>query len=478
MLNFRPILFVIGALLSLLSVLLLIPAGVDFFSVHSEWENFIISSFLTGFVGFSLMLTNKLKNYEIGTKQTFILTSLSLLVLALFGSLPFVFMQQHLSYTDAFFESVSGLTTTGSTIFADVEILPPGILLWRSMLEFIGGLWIIMVSINILPVLQIGGMQIFRTEGPDISDQLMPRIMHISLAIGSVYLLLNVMCAVLLWAAGMSGFDAVNHAMATISTGGFSTHNNSIGYYNDGLIDAIITFFMAASALPFILYVRVFRDSFSALWQDSQVRWFIGIIILCVVLRMVWLMQENELDTLLALRYASFNIVAILSTTGFSTYWTEFPVTLIFMLSVIGGCAGSTAGGIKIFRYFVLYHSGKAQITNLTQPHTVLRPRFNGVPISENVVGSVMNFFILFSFCFMALSLALSLCGIDFVSSTTAAAAALSNLGPAVGESFKPAGDYALLPDAAKWILCFAMFLGRLEIFTVVVLFSSYFWRS
>jgi trk system potassium uptake protein TrkH len=480
--NFRPILLVNGMLLSILAIAMLVPAVIDFLADSHEWIIFFISAFLTAFVSICLVLTNQGEIENINTKQAFILTTSTLITVAAFGSLPFWLSDLNLSYTNAFFESMSGITTTGSTILTGLDNMPQGILLWRSILQAFGGMYTIVISLTVLPMLQIGGMQIFRSETFESSEKILPRTAQISIAIASVYLLLIVICATALWVLGMSGFDAINHAMTTISTGGFSTHDLSILYFNNEYIEYTIAFFMLASALPFVLYVRMLRGDTYALYNDSQVRGFTLITGSCIIAVVLWLTIVDGFGIESAARYSIFNVISIISTTGFASsdygHWGFLTVTLFFQLSVIGGCAGSTAGGIKIFRFEVLYNAAKAQIANMIRPNAIYRPRFNGMAISEGVISSVINYFILFAFCFMVLAVGLSLFNIDYVSAMSAAASVLANLGPALSDSMGPMGNYAQIADPAKWLLIFGMIIGRLEIFTVLVLFSGYFWRE
>lgn len=482
MIDFRPLLLVIGMLLTIVAIAMMLPAIADIMAGSSDWISFFISSFLTAFLGISLVLTNHGHTGNLNLRQAFILTSASWLIVVAFSALPFVFTESGLSYTDAFFEAMSGITTTGSTVMVGLDYMPPGILLWRSLLHWMGGIGIIVVALAILPMLQIGGMQLFKTESSDKSDKILPRTAQLSIAISSVYILLTVICATSLWLAGMGEFDAINHAMATVSTGGFSTHDKSIEYYKNPKIEYVTTIFMIAGALPFVLYIQVIRGNLKALLQDSQIKWFMSILGLSIIAVALWLCFKMDMSFSDAIRYSTFNVTSVMTTTGFSSndysLWGGFAVTMIFLISVVGGCTGSTTGGIKIFRYQVLYQTAKAQINHLIQPHAVLRPRFNGKTLSESITGSVMSFIILFAFSFLVLAVFLSACGLDYISSMSAAAASLANVGPGLGPVVGPAGNYAHIPDLAKWMLAFGMLIGRLEIFTVLVLFSANFWKD
>ncbi len=482
MVNMRPILLVIGILLVILSGAMVIAAIADVLVRSDDWKNFITSAFFTAFIGGGLILSNHQKSENLSIKQAFILTALSWVALVAFSALPFMLSEFDISYTDSFFEAMSGLTTTGATVLVGLDTMPPGLLLWRSMLQWFGGIGIIVMAMAVLPMLKIGGMQLFRTESSDKSDKILPRATQISGAIGAIYVLLTILCAVALWMAGMPVFDAICHAMTTIATAGFSTHDASIGYFDSVAIEVVMTVGMLAAAIPFVLYIQVLRGRPWALWRDTQVQWFFAIIVLTVMFATYWLHHHNHLELWEALRLASFNVVSIVTTSGFSSadysQWGPFFVTAIFLLSVVGGCTGSTTGGIKIFRYQVLYETAKVQVFRLVQPHGVFMPLFNRKPISDVVSSSVLSFFILFAFCFTVLALLLSATGLDFVTSMSAAAASLANLGPGLGDIVGPAGNYSSLSDAAKWLLTAGMLIGRLEIFTVLILFSNYFWRS
>ncbi|MDB2414527.1 TrkH family potassium uptake protein [Rickettsiales bacterium] len=483
MLNLRPIFLVNGTLLSILSVAMLIPAAVDLYMDNPDWMSFLISSFLTAFIGISLFLTNKEDSKTINLRQAFLLTGTCWVTLSAFSALPFFFSDLNISYTDAFFESMSGLTTTGATVLIGLDNMPPGVLLWRSLLAWLGGIGIIVMAMAVLPMLKIGGMQLFRTESSDKSDKILPRAAHISVAIGSVYLLFTFLCSTFLWFAGVTPFNAINHAMTTVATSGFSTHDASIAHYNSPLIEGIISVFMLASAIPYVLYIQIIHGHKSkSILDDSQVRWFLGIVVSSIFAIMMWLYLANNLDIESAFRYAAFNVISVITTTGFASddysVWGGFAVTVIFLLSVVGGCTGSTTGGIKVFRYQILYQTARTQIYQLIRPHSVIRPRFNDKPVSDNITSSVMSFFILFAFCFLVLAMILSLQGLDYISSMSAAASCLANLGPALGPLLGPSGTYTTISDISKWVLSFAMLVGRLEVFTVLVLFSPYFWKD
>ncbi len=482
MLDFRPILFVIGLLLTTIAVAMGIPAVVDVLAGHSDWQVFAISSALTLFIGVSLTLAGRAAEMRLTIRQTFLLTTLSWVAIAIFAALPLAFSDLDLSYTDAFFEAMSGLTTTGSTVIAGLDNAPPGILLWRALLQWLGGVGIIVMAVAVLPVLQVGGMQLFQTESSDTSEKVLPRIAQIITGISVIYIGLTSICALFLWIWGMSGFEAVVHAMTTIATGGFSTSDGSIAHFSSAAIDWTITIFMVLSGLPFVLYLQTVRGNLLVLLRDGQVRWFLGAILIYVIVMAGWLWEAHDYAIGESLRYSAFNVISIMTGTGYSTasfdLWGSFALVIFFLLMFVGGCAGSTTCSIKIFRYQVLYAAMKAQTKRLIHPHGVFVPYYNRHPIPESVIFSVLSFIFLFMMCFVALAAALGLLGLDFLTAVSGAATAITNVGPGLGNLIGPDGNFAFLPDAAKWLLAAGMLLGRLELFTVLVLFAPGFWRD
>ncbi len=482
MLNFRPILYVNGILLAILSLVMLVPAGVDVYLNNPDWKTFSTSAFVTAFFGITMILTNQGQVQSLNLRQAFVLTTTSWIVLGIFASLPFMFSDLQASFTDSFFESMSGLTTTGSTVMVGLDNFPPGILLWRALLQALGGIGIIVVAIAILPLLRIGGMQLFRTESSDKSDKALPRARQVATSMMGIYVFLIFLCFVLLWMSGLSAFDAICHALTSVSTAGFSTHDASVGYFNSVQVEMIIAFFMLCGALPFVLYVQAIHGRPMAIFRDSQVRWFLTFVAIGILASTYWAIENLNIDSLTALRYSTFSVISIITTSGFVStdysLWGSFAVTFFFLLMVVGGCTGSTTGGIKIFRYQILYQVAKAQIQHLIHPHGVFRPRFNNKPVTESASNSVLGFFILFAMCFQVVAVLLSFTGLDYITSMSAAATALANVGPGLGSTIGPSGTFASVPDAAKWILSFAMLIGRLELFTVLILFSPQFWKE
>lgn len=476
-----PIFFVIGILLTILSGTMLIPALVDLHAGNEDWKVFALSMLCTGFFGVLLILVTRERNFEIGVRQAFLLTTLSWTLLAVFGALPMIFSQLNMSITDAIFESTSGITTTGSTVIVGLDNAPPGLLLWRAILQWLGGIGIIVMALSVLPFLNVGGMQLFRTESSE-SEKAMPRTAQLAGAIAIVYVGLTFVCMVCYMLTGLELFDAVAHAMTTIATGGYSTRDASMGYFDNPMAEMVAIAFMIIGSLPFVLYLRVMRFDWRALFSDSQVRWFLTILSLSIVIMAAYKVSFSGDSAGQALRYSAFNVVSVITGTGYGTtdfsLWGPFAVGTLFFLMCVGGCAGSTTCGIKIFRIQVLYEVTKAQIMQLLHPHGVFLPTYNGKPLPQGVPISVMSFFFLFALSFTLLAICLHLIGLDFLTAMSGAATSISNVGPGLGPIIGPGGTFAPLPDTAKWVLCVGMLLGRLELFTVMVLLAPKFWRS
>jgi len=482
--NTRPILLAIGILLTMLSAAMVVPAIVDYSYDNINWQAFAISAFFTAFCGIALILTNQggSKGENFNLKQAFLLTTLSWIALVAFAALPFINGEIKLSYTDAFFEAMSGLTTTGATVISGLDSVDKGTLLWRSILQWLGGIGIIVMAMAVLPMLKIGGMQLFRTESSDKSEKVLPRVAQVSAAISGIYVFLTIACAFVLYMTGMEKFDAICHAMTTIATAGFSTHDASIGYFNSPQIETAMIIFMIISGIPFVLYIQALRGKLSVLTNDIQVRWFIALLVFSVIVVTFWLMYDLDLSWRAAFRISSFNVISVTTTSGFVsadyTGWGTFPIVFMFLLCVVGGCTGSTTGGIKIFRFQVLYETAKTQLGQLVQPHGVFKAMFNGKPISETATSAVLSFVILFAFSFCVLAVLLSLTGLDYITSMSGSASAIANLGPGFGDIIGPNGNYQTFTDTAKWLMTAGMLIGRLEIFTVLILFSPHFWKS
>lgn len=480
--DFRPIFLVVGILLTTLAIGMCVPAVVDALLDNPDWQVFAVSAAVTLFVGVALVLTCRTARFRLSVRQAFVITTVSWLAITLFAALPFAFSALALSFTDSFFEAMSGITTTGSTVITGLDAAPPGILLWRGILQWLGGLGIIVMAIAVLPMLGVGGMQMFRIEAFETGEKLMPRAAQISAALSFIYVLITGLCALALAMAGMTGLEAVVHAMTTIATGGYSTSDSSIGHFDSALIDVIIIIGMVIGSLPFAHYLRVAQGDSGALMRDSQVRWFFAVLGSAILATTVFLWSNSDYGPLSALRYAAFNVTSVMTGTGYATtdfwLWGGFAGPIFFYIMFIGGCTGSTTCGIKIFRFQVLWAATNTQFHHLLSPHGVFIPYYNNRPIPDAVITSVLSFFFIYGVCFAVLAMGLGMLGLDFVTAVSSAATAISNVGPGLGPIVGPAGNFQSLPDAAKWLLSAGMLLGRLELFTVLMLFTPALWRG
>jgi trk system potassium uptake protein TrkH len=482
MFDLRPVGYVIGLLVAALGAAMLLPLAADLIAGNGHWPAFAESAILCMLVGglIALACANAVQE-GLSLRQTFLLTTSVWLALPVAGALPFVLGATEARYVDAFFEAMSGLTTTGSTVFSGLEALPEGLLLWRGLLQWIGGIGIIVVAMVFLPELRVGGMQIFRSEGFDTFGKILPRATEIARRISVVYLILTLACGVTYFALGMGGFDATVHAMTTIATGGFANYDASFAAFTPP-VEYAATLFMALAALPFVRYIQLLAGSWDAPFRDAQVRGFFLTLAVAAAVMILWLALASDAPPEAALRKAAFNVTSILTGTGYASadymQWGSFAVALIFFLGLIGGCAGSTACSIKIFRYQLLFASIKAQIRTIHSPRGMFPPRYDGRPVTQDVLDSVMSFFVLFIVSLGLLSVLLGMTGLDFTTSLSGAAAALANIGPGLGDEIGPAGNFAGLNDTAKWLLAGAMLLGRLELLVVYALLTVNFWRS
>ena len=482
MLDFRPVFLVVGILLGTLSFGMCLPAALDAIRGNPDWQVFAVAAGVTMFTGLALALTCRTDSFRMSVRQAFVMTTVSWLSLTFFGSLPFMFSELEMSFTDAFFEAMSGITTTGSTVITGLDTAPPGILLWRAILQWLGGLGIIVMAIALMPMLGVGGMQMFRVEAFETGEKMMPRAAQISAMLSIIYVGLTILWTIALWLAGMTGLEAVVHAMTTIATGGYSTSDASVGSFDSPLIDGIITVGMIMGSLPFFLYLKTLRGRPRDLFQDSQVRVFLAIVGTAVLSAALFLWLDAGFDLLSSLRYASFNVVSIITGTGYATsdfwLWGGFAGPIFFYIMFIGGCTGSTTCGIKIFRFQVLWASATTQFHHLIRPHGITIPYYNRRPIPDEVIISVLSFFFVFGVCFALLAVGLGMLGLDYVTAISSAATAICNVGPGLGPIVGPAGTFQPLPDAAKWLLSVGMLLGRLELFTVLILLTPSFWKG
>lgn len=488
MLDLRPIFFVIGLMVAALGVVMFIPMLVDMMHEGRSWRAFAISGLLTVLLGSCLALANYTPDPDLRAKGAFLLTVTSWVSLSAFASLPFMMDPIGLSATDALFEATSGITTTGSTILTGLDDMPRGVLMWRSILQWIGGIGIVVTAIAVLPMLKVGGMQLFRLESSDMGEKILPRAASIAAAISIIYLVLTLACAALYMTVGMSGFDAIAHAMTTLATGGYSTSDASMGGFMDNGADLVCIAFMMAGGMPFGIYLLMSRGNLKAPFKDPQVRAFVLIIsaLIAMVTLGLWAGTEfgaSEGESFWrALRLSAFNTVSIVTGTGFATAdynaWGPFAVGAFFAFMFIGGCAGSTACSIKIFRYQVAFEGLRAYLFKMPRNHAVAPLRYGGKPLPEAVIYSVLGYFFLFFLTFAITAILLSLIGLDPITAWSGAGSAVANVGPGLGDVIGPAGTYESLPSSAKWVLMTAMIVGRLEIITALVILSPSFWRS
>ncbi|MGR3724122.1 TrkH family potassium uptake protein [Abyssibius alkaniclasticus] len=477
----RPVGYVIGLLVTALGLTMLVPMAADWLDGNGRESTFASVALVTVLIGAvtSLACANA-RTGGLSVQQTFLLTVLSWLVLPIFGALPFWFGAPNATFTDAFFEAMSGMTTTGSTVFTGLDDMPVGTLLWRSMLQWFGGVGIIVVAMAFLPTLRVGGMQVFRSEAFDTMGKILPRAAEIAGRIGVIYLALTAACFIAYLAVGMGAFDALIHTLTTVSTGGFSNRDISFAAFQ-GAPEYVASVFMILSSLPFVRYVQIIAGTARPLLRDTQVHAFLALVFLLVVLtggyRMV--VDGDLLEP--AFREGVFNVTSIMSGTGYASTdyqaWGAFPSVLFFMMGLIGGCAGSTCCAIKIFRFQILFSAIGTQIRRINHPSGIFHPRFDGRPIDHDALSSVMAFFTMFMLSLGVLAAMLGAMGLSPITAISGAATALANIGPGLGPEIGPSGNFAGLPDGAKWLLSAAMLIGRLELMSVYVLFTFVFWR-
>ena len=461
---------------------MLIPLFVQFI-YGEENRSFLSSAAVTAFIGILLVLTNLEEDRKLNLQQAFLLTALSWLSIAFFGCIPFLLSNLHLSFVDSFFESMSGITTTGSTIITYLDGAPKSILIWRAILQWLGGIGVIVMAITILPLLNVGGMQLFRMEGGETTEKILPKTRELTLILSSIYLVLTFSCGVAYWLAGMNIFDSIAHAMTTIATGGFSTYSSSIGYFQNPKIEIISIIFIILGSIPFIAYLKFVKGDNKIFFKDSQIKGLIYILLISVLSMFLYLfLNNNEYNFLDNLRIAAFNVVSILSGTGYVTsdfgLWGKFPLIFFLFLMFVGGCAGSTTCGIKIFRFQILGQFILNQIKKLVYPRGIFSIKYNNEKISNTFIYSIITFIFLYFFIFFIIATLLSLNGLDFVTALSGSASAISNVGPGLGEVIGPNGNYSNLPIFSKLVLSLGMLLGRLELFAVLVLFFPSFWKN
>ena len=477
--NYKTVFFTLGILQIILGVSMFIPITVQFF--YSEIDSsFFGSSIVTIIFGTLFFLSNLDHDKKLNLQQAFLLTALSWISIAIFGSLPFVFSSIELSITDSFFESMSGITTTGSTIISDLENAPKGLLLWRAILQWLGGIGIIVMAITLMPIMNVGGMQLFKISSNDSSEKILPKSKEIALRLIYIYSGLTGLCAITYWIFGMGKFDSLTHSMTTIATGGFSNYNESIGYFNSLPIEISSMFFIVLGSIPFIAYIKFISGNKKIFLNDIQIKTFLKIIIFTVIILSIYLLFSNHEN--FSLRSIFFNTISILSGTGYVNAefdsWGSFPITLFLALMFIGGCAGSTACGVKIFRIQILYLFILNQLKKIIYPKGVFVIKYDQSAVDEKFIASIISFIYFYIVIFFILTALLSLTGLDFITAISGAATSISNVGPGLGPIIGPNGDFSSLPDLSKWILTVGMILGRLELFAILVLFLPSFWKN
>ena len=477
----RIIAFILGIFLITLAVSMLIPMlTLLLYSRTDDLNAFLWSSLVTAVAGIAMVLPGRPKEAHLRPRDMYLLTTGSWLVVCIFAALPMVLIQ-HISYTDAFFETMSGVTTTGSTILVGLDKASPGLLIWRSMLQWLGGIGFIGMAVAILPLLRVGGMRLFQTESSDWGEKVMPRSHMAAKYILFIYLSLTLSGFLGFWLAGMTPFDAINHAMTSIATGGYSTSDSSLANWSQPAVHWVAVVLMICGGLPFTLYVATLRGNRKALFKDHQVRGFLGFLLATWLVFGTWLWLHSDNNWLDAFRIVAVNVTSVITTTGFAlgdyTTWGSFAVLLFFYLTFVGGCSGSTSGGLKIFRFQVAYVLLRANLQQLVHPRAVIKQQYNNHNLDEEIVRSLITFSFFFTITIGVIALGLTLLGLDWVTALTGAATAVCNVGPGLGPIIGPAGNFSSLPDAAKWLLTIGMLLGRLEILTVLVLVTRAFWR-
>ena len=477
--NYKTVFFTLGILQIILGIFMLIPVIGQLFYNEID-SSFIGASIVTIIFGTLFFLSNLDHEKKLSLQQAFLLTALSWLSIAVFGSLPFVFSSVEFSFTDAFFESMSGITTTGSTIISNLEDIPKGILLWRAILQWLGGIGIIVIAITLMPIMNVGGMQLFKVSNNDSSEKILPKSKEIALRLIYIYSVLTFLCATSYKILGMNYFDSLTHSMTTIATGGFSNYNESIGFFNNIYIEISAMIFIILGSLPFIVYIKFLSGDKKIFISDIQIKTFIKIIFFSIVILSTYLFLSNSNQ--ISLSSILFNIISILTGTGYvnAQYdnWGSFPIVLFLVLMFIGGCAGSTTCGIKIFRIQILYSFISNQLKKIIYPKGIFILKYDRNPVDNKFIASIISFIYMYLVIFFIITALLSLSGLDFITAISGAATSISNVGPGLGSIIGPNGNFSSLPDISKWILTVGMILGRLELFAILVLFLPSFWRN
>ena len=477
--NYKTVFFTLGILQIILGIFMLIPIFVQFFFKEID-SSFFGASIITIIFGTLFFLSNLDHDKKLNLQQAFLLTALSWLSIAIFGSLPLIFSEVNFSFTNAFFESMSGITTTGSTIIPNLEEMPKAILLWRAILQWLGGIGIIVMAITLMPIMNVGGMQLFKISNSDSSEKILPKSKEIALRLIYIYSGLTTLCAISYKILGMNTFDSITHSMTTIATGGFSNYNESIGFFNSFSIEISAMIFIILGSLPFIAYIKFLNGDRRIFFSDIQIRTFLKIILISILILSIYLFLDKSSE--LNFRTVLFNVISILTGTGYVNAqfdnWGGFPLIIFIGLMFIGGCAGSTTCGIKIFRFQILYSFVLNQLKKIIYPKGIFVLKYNQSPVDDKFTASIISFIYMYLVIFFAITALLSLTGLDFITSISGAATSISNVGPGLGSTIGPNGNFSSLPDISKWILSFGMILGRLELFAILVLFLPSFWRN
>ena len=481
MTNYKTVFFTLGILQFILGVSMIMTIPIQI--IYDELDSsFFAAGVITVVFGVLFFLSNIDHEKKLNLQQAFLLTSLSWISIAIFGSLPFIFSELKLNLTDAFFESMSGITTTGSTIITNLDESPKAILIWRAVLQWLGGIGVIVMAITLMPIMNVGGMELFRISSNDKTEKILPKSKQIALRLIFIYLILTFLCAFFYKVFGMNIFDSLTHSMTTIATGGFSNYNQSIGYFNNVNIEITSIIFIILGSLPFIAYIKFLSGEKKIFFSDTQIRLFIQIIFFSVIILFFYLsiiVEKIEIDTL---RSVTFNVISILSGTGYVTKefdsWGSFPLIFFLILMFIGGCAGSTACGIKIFRVKILYLFLINQLKKIIYPRGIFIIKYENNNVDYKFMSSVISFIFLYIIIFFLMTGLLSLSGLDFITSISGAATSISNVGPGLGSTIGPNGNFSQLPNLSKWVLSLGMILGRLELFAILVLFLPSFWKN
>ena len=482
MFNLRTIALVGGTVVCAVGFLLFIPLITEIIYQSESWQSYAVPILLYLIVGGALVITNRNLELKISNKDAFIITVLSWMLFTILSSVPFIYTEVNLSVIDAIFESMSGVTTTGATVLNNLDQTSKGILIWRAILQWLGGIGIIVIALVILPFLRIGGMQLFHLEGDDPYDKFLPKISSVVSKIIIVYFCLTIVLFFLYYLNGMTLFDSIAHSFTTISTGGFSTHNDSFAYFENTAILNIAIVFMILGSFPFLVLAQSSFKNIPLVAKDHQIRLFLIILIFAISLIYFFAKEYVVGDIFFKISTISFNTISIISGTGYVSEnfenWGNYASVLFLILMFIGGCAGSTTGGLKVFRFQILFKYVVLHFKKMLKPHIVLAAQFNGKTVHDSTYESVMTFFFLYIITFAISALMLSFSGMDFLTCISASASAISNVGPGLGEVIGPEGNYSSLTNYSKIVLILTMFLGRLEMLTIFILFIPSFWKN